>query len=131
MLYEILFKVTDNTNIGDTPSQNGTSMSLFQLEEENKQLKHYLHSTQHELSCARSDFFDLDSRFQHVESERVRLVKRVTALFSECKFALIFEFSNRNYYNRNHDNHDNQSSLTQSPTKFEQNKFFPLVSESA
>ena len=119
--------MTDNTNIdteiSGTPSQNGTSMSLFQLEEENKELKHYLHSTQHDLSCTRSDFFDLDSRFQHVESERVRLVKRVTALFSECKFALTFKFSNRNYYNRNHDNHDNQSSLTQSPTEFTITKF--------
>ena len=84
----------DNTNIdteiSGTPSQIGTSVSLFQLEEENKHLKHYLHSTQYELSCARSDFFELDTRFQNVESERIRLVKRVTALFSECNFALIF-----------------------------------------
>ena len=84
----------DNTNIdteiGGTSSQNGTSASSFHLEEENKQLKHHLHSTQYELSCARSEFFDIDSRYQNVESERVRLVKRVTALFSECNFALVF-----------------------------------------
>ena len=80
---------TDIEIMNGTPSQIGTSVSSFELEEENKQLKHYLHSTQYELSCARSEFFDLDTRFQNVESERVRLVKRVTALFSEYNFAFI------------------------------------------
>lgn len=74
-----------NNNMG----RDGVNETLFGLEEENMELKHQLHSTYQELSCVRSDLFQLDSKFQDAESERIRLVKRVTDLFSKLIFFVV------------------------------------------
>ncbi|KAL5272086.1 hypothetical protein ACHWQZ_G000337 [Mnemiopsis leidyi] len=88
------FKVADNADkinievnnlevgqVNNNMGRDGVNETLFGLEEENMELKHQLHSTYQELSCVRSDLFQLDSKFQDAESERIRLVKRVTDLF--------------------------------------------------
>ena len=67
----------------DTDREADALLSSIYFEEENKQLKYHLDWTRYELDCTRYYVSDLETRLSAVEQDRLRLIKRVTGLFSK------------------------------------------------